>query len=185
MPCLDSMMLSIPLKYHRYYLSVMFESGVVSVEVLHSRVEDLVLLDEEKKFKFFKLLCQFHHLFNKYPGLTSKYFPISSTADKTIYKFCPLFSAPCEVTAQPYPNCYTLTELNSRHVKGNYNNTNIKLYYVSYVSRGKRLLKNFRAGFQSFVNFSKGCSVVPQLNCPYCLVTIFAHKSQKFTSDVL
>lgn len=57
--------------------------------------------------------------------------PVSNAAEKIIYKFCPLFSGPYKISANPYPNCYTLTDCHTGVVKGNYNIANLKLYYSS------------------------------------------------------
>ncbi|KAJ8965296.1 hypothetical protein NQ314_004225 [Rhamnusium bicolor] len=53
----------------------------------------------------------------------------SDAANKIIYKFCPLFSGPFQVTDNPYPNVYTLCDPVTNDRKGNYNITNLRFYY--------------------------------------------------------
>lgn len=55
--------------------------------------------------------------------------PATSKAAKKIYaKFQFLYDGPFKITANPYPNVYTLTHIDTNIVKGNYNITNLKLY---------------------------------------------------------
>lgn len=56
-------------------------------------------------------------------------YPVSDASLKIIYKFCPLYSGLYLVVASPYPNIYTLGDPLSNTKRGNYNITNLKLYY--------------------------------------------------------
>jgi hypothetical protein len=55
--------------------------------------------------------------------------PISDAANKVISKFCPLYSAPYVVDGVPHPNVYALRDPTTNERKGNYNISNLKLYY--------------------------------------------------------
>jgi hypothetical protein len=55
--------------------------------------------------------------------------PISDAANKVISKFCPLYSGPYVVDGVPHPNVYALRDPTTNERKGNYNISNLKLYY--------------------------------------------------------
>lgn len=54
---------------------------------------------------------------------------ISDASKKEMSKFLPLYSGPYKIIAKPFPNVYTLYDLDKLETKGNYNISNLKFYH--------------------------------------------------------
>lgn len=55
--------------------------------------------------------------------------PLSDASKKIMHKLCPLYSGPYEIINRPHPNVYTICDPETKTVKGNFNITNLRLYY--------------------------------------------------------
>lgn len=65
------------------FVKIDISSHVASLEQLLLTAKQVVCLDEDNKDNLFKLLSQFQHLFNKYPGRTHKYQHVIKMRDIT------------------------------------------------------------------------------------------------------